>query len=393
MRVLGDLDAKGRRVLVRVDFNVPLAGGKVADDARIRASLPTIEHLRRSGASVVLMSHLGRPKAVDPNFSTAPVAERLSELIGRPVRHVPTLPSDDATLEAVRTLGEGEIALLENVRFEVGETKNDPALAERYARLGEAFVLDAFGAAHRAHASVVGVAAKLPSYAGFLLEKEVTALARLLEGYERPYWVVLGGAKVSDKIGVIKSLLPKVDGLLIGGAMAFTFIRALGGRVGKSLVEEDKIALAGEILDEAERLGKRIVLPEDVVAASEIAPGVKTEVAQAFDIPEGRMGLDLGPQSQQAFSEALAPAKTVFWNGPMGVFEVPPFDAGTLAVARAVSAMQGAYTVVGGGDSVAAVRRLGLENAFTHVSTGGGASLEFLEKGTLPGVEAVGGWR
>ncbi len=392
MRTLNDLDAREKRVLVRVDFNVPLKDGEVADDTRIRASLPTIERLLGENAAVVLMSHLGRPKGVDPKFRLRPVACRLEELLRQPVHYVPFPPGSEKTFEVVQSFGPATVTLLENVRFEPGETKNDPELARRYARLGEAFVLDAFGSAHREHASVVGVARLLPSYAGLLFEKEVRALARLLSGFDRPYAVVLGGAKVSDKIGVLKSLLQRADKLLVGGAMAFTFIRARSGEVGDSLVEEDKLELARELLAEAEVLGKPLLLPEDVVAASEIRPEAPREVVPADRIPKGLKGLDIGPRTRGRFREALQGAKTVFWNGPMGVFEVPPFDEGTLAVARAIAELKDAYTVVGGGDSVAAVNRLGLADAFSHISTGGGASLEFLEKGTLPGIEVLGGW-
>ncbi len=392
MRTLEELDAREKRVLVRVDYNVPLEGGEVADDTRIRASLPTIEHLLHQNATVVLMSHLGRPKGEDPAYRLRPVAFRLEELLRQPVTYVPFPPGSDRTYQVVQGLGPGVVALLENVRFEPGETKNDPELARRYARLGEAFVLDAFGSAHREHASVVGVARLLPSYAGRLMEREVRALARLLSGYRRPYRVVLGGAKVSDKIGVIQSLLEHADGILVGGAMAFTFLKAEGGEVGDSLVEDDKLGLAREVLARARELGKPLLLPTDVMAAEAIREGAVPRVVPAGAVPAGLKGLDIGPETQRRFAEALAGSKTVFWNGPMGVFEVPPFDQGTLAVARAVAGLADAYTVVGGGDSVAAVRRLGLEEAFSHVSTGGGASLEFLEKGTLPGIEALGGW-
>jgi len=390
LRTLADLNAREKRVLVRVDYNVPLKDGRVADATRIRASLPTLERLLGEDAALVLMSHLGRPKGVDPAFSLAPVADALAELLGREVRFVPSLPSSDETAEAVRAARPGDVLLLENVRFEPGEKKNDPELARAYARLGEAFVLDAFGSAHREHASVVGVARELPSYAGLLMEKEVKALGRLLHHPAHPYWVVLGGAKVSDKIGVIESLLPKVDGMAIGGAMAFTFIKAAGGEVGASLVEDDKLELALRLLDRARELDKPLLLPSDVVAAREIREGAETRVVPADAVPEGWMGLDIGPRTREAFASALAGARTVFWNGPMGVFETPPFDAGTLAVAEAIAALD-AYTVVGGGDSVAAVNRLGYADRFSHVSTGGGASLEFLERGTLPGIEVLGG--
>ncbi|GAA6733684.1 phosphoglycerate kinase [Thermus oshimai] len=388
MRTLRDLDPKGKRVLVRVDYNVPIQGGVVQDETRILESLPTLRHLLEGGASLVLLSHLGRPKGPDPKYSLGPVAEALARHLPG-VRFVPHPPGSEEAFRAVEGLKAGEVALLENVRFESGEEKNDPGLAARYARLGEAFVLDAFGSAHRAHASVVGVARLLPSYAGFLLEREVKALSRLLQDPEKPYAVVIGGAKVSDKIGVLESLLPKVDRLLIGGAMAFTFLKALGGEVGKSLVEEDRLGLAKDLLSRAEALGVKVYLPVDVVAAQRIEAGVETQVFPADAIPIPYMGLDIGPKTRALFREALSGVKTAFWNGPMGVFEVPPFDEGTLEVGRALSELQGAFTVVGGGDSVAAVNRLGLKDRFSHVSTGGGASLEFLEKGTLPGIEAL----
>jgi len=390
MRTLDQLEAKGKSVLVRVDYNVPIKDGVVGDDTRVRASLPTIRELLKKGAKLVLMSHLGRPKGVDPSFSLLPVAEVLADLLEMPVKFVTGLPSSEEALADVKSAQPGEVLLLENVRFEPGEKKNDPELAKKYARLGDAFVLDAFGSAHREHASVVGVARILPSYAGRLMEREVKALGKLLHDPQNPYWVVLGGAKVSDKIGVIKSLLPKVDGMLIGGAMAFTFIKAIGGQVGGSLVEDDKLELAAGLLEEARSLGKQLLLPSDVVAAEQISSDAETKIFPAFGIPEGWLGLDIGPESRKIFAEALAPARTVFWNGPMGVFETPPFDAGTLAVAEAIADLD-AYTVVGGGDSVSAVKRLGYADKFSHVSTGGGASLEFLEKGTLPGIEVLGG--
>lgn len=389
MRTLKDLDSRGKRVLVRVDYNVPLKDGQVQDETRILESLPTLRHLLEGGASLVLLSHLGRPKGQDPKYSLAPVAEALKKHIPS-TRFVPHAPGSEEAYRAVQGLVPGEVTLLENVRFEAGEEKNDPELSARYARLGEAFVLDAFGSAHRAHASVVGVARLLPSYAGFLMEKEVRALSRLLESPERPYAVVIGGAKVSDKIGVLEALLPRIDRLLIGGAMAFTFLKAQGGEVGKSLVEEDRLELARSLLARAEELGVEVHLPQDVVAAERIEAGIATQVFPAGAIPQPYMGLDIGPQTRQAFAEALKGVKTAFWNGPMGVFEVPPFDEGTLSVGRALAALEGAFTVVGGGDSVSAVNRLGLKDRFSHVSTGGGASLEFLEKGSLPGVEVLG---
>lgn len=388
MRTLKDLDPRGKRVLVRVDYNVPLKDGQVQDETRILESLPTLRHLLEGGASLVLLSHLGRPKGQDPRYSLASVAEALKKHLPA-ARFVPHTPGSEEAYRAVQGLAPGEVALLENVRFEAGEEKNDPELSARYAKLGEAFVLDAFGSAHRAHASVVGVARLLPPYAGFLMEKEVRALSRLLESPERPYAVVIGGAKVSDKIGVLEALLPRIDRLLIGGAMAFTFLKAQGGEVGKSLVEEDRLELAQSLLDRAKALGVEVHLPQDVVAAERIEQGIATQVLPPGAIPHPYMGLDIGPQTRQAFAEALEGVKTAFWNGPMGVFEVPPFEEGTLSVGRALAALEGAFTVVGGGDSVAAVNRLGLKDRFSHVSTGGGASLEFLEKGSLPGVEVL----
>ncbi len=389
MRTVRELNARNKRVLVRVDYNVPIKNGTVQDDTRIKASLPTLRHLLAQNAALILMSHLGRPKGVDDAYRMAPVAARLEALLQRPVRYVPTLPGADETHQALQDLQGGEVALLENVRFEPGETKNDPELARRYARLGEAFVLDAFGSAHRAHASVTGVARELPGYAGLLVEREVTALKKLLEGAAKPYWVVLGGAKISDKIGVIENLLPRVDGMIIGGAMAFTFIKARGGRVGNSLVEEDKLELARELMRRAEAQGVQLLLPTDSVAATRIEAGAPSRVLPADAIEDGWMGLDIGPDTRQRFAQALQGAATVFWNGPMGVFEVPGFEQGTLAVAQAIAGLEDAYTVVGGGDSVAAANRLGLAARFSHVSTGGGASLEFLERGTLPGLEVL----
>ncbi|AEB11950.1 phosphoglycerate kinase [Marinithermus hydrothermalis] len=389
MRTVRELNAKDKRVLVRVDYNVPIKDGVVQDDTRIQASLPTLRHLLEQGAALILMSHLGRPKGVDDAYRMAPVAARLEALLQRPVRYVPSLPGADETHQALKDLRPGEVALLENVRFEPGETKNDPELARRYARLGDAFVLDAFGSAHRAHASVTGVARELPGYAGLLVEREVKALGKLLEDAPKPYWVVLGGAKISDKIGVIENLLPRVDGMIIGGAMAFTFIKAQGGRVGDSLVEEDKLELARELMRRAEAQGVQLLLPTDSVAATRIEAGAPSRVMPANAIEDGWMGLDIGPDTRQRFAQALQGAATVFWNGPMGVFEVPGFEQGTLAVAQAIAGLESAYTVVGGGDSVAAANRLGLAARFSHVSTGGGASLEFLERGTLPGLEVL----
>lgn len=394
MRTLKDFNAVGKRVLVRVDFNVPIKDGKVRDETRVVAAIPTLKHLLEQGATLVLFSHLGRPKGgFEEASNLAPVAPVLEKHLGRPVTFVggsPELtPASEATLERVKAAPPGSVILLDNVRFEAGEEKNDEALAKRFARLGDAFVLDAFGSAHRAHASVTGVARLLPSYAGFLMEKEVSSIGKVLHNPEKPYWVVLGGAKVSDKIGVIENLLPKVTGMVIGGAMAFTFIKTQGGQVGKSLVEDDKLDLARDLLKRAADLGVKLLLPTDVVAAQKIEAGAPTRVMPADAIEDGWMGLDIGPESAKTFTEALQEAKTVLWNGPMGVFEVDEFAKGTLAVGEAIARLEGAFTVIGGGDSVAAANKLGMADKFSHVSTGGGASLELLELGTLPGIEAL----
>ena len=394
MRTLKDFNAAGKRVLVRVDFNVPIKEGKVEDETRVVAAIPTLKHLLEQGATLVLFSHLGRPKGgFEEASSLAPVALVLEKHLGKPVVFIggsPELtPASDATLERVKAASSGSVILLDNVRFESGEEKNDEALARKFARLGDAFVLDAFGSAHRAHASVTGVARFLPSYAGFLMEKEVESIGKVLHNPEKPYWVVLGGAKVSDKIGVIENLLPRVTGMVIGGAMAFTFIKAQGGQVGKSLVEDDRLDLARELLKKASDLGVKLLLPTDVVAAQKIEAGAPTRIMPAHAIEDGWMGLDIGPESANAFAQALQGAKTVLWNGPMGVFEVDDFAKGTLAIGEAIARLEGAFTVIGGGDSVAAANKLGMADKFSHVSTGGGASLELLELGTLPGIEAL----
>jgi len=394
VRTLKDFNAAGKHVLVRVDFNVPIKEGKVEDETRVVAAIPTLKHLLEQGATLVLFSHLGRPKGgFEEASSLAPVALVLEKHLGKPVVFIggsPELtPASDATLERVKAASSGSVILLDNVRFESGEEKNDEALARKFARLGDAFVLDAFGSAHRAHASVTGVARFLPSYAGFLMEKEVESIGRVLHNPEKPYWVVLGGAKVSDKIGVIENLLPKATGMVIGGAMAFTFIKAQGGQVGKSLVEDDRLDLARELLKKASDLGVKLLLPTDVVAAQKIEAGAPTRIMPAHAIEDGWMGLDIGPESANAFAQALQGAKTVLWNGPMGVFEVDDFAKGTLAIGEAIARLEGAFTVIGGGDSVAAANKLGMADKFSHVSTGGGASLELLELGTLLGIEAL----
>ena len=392
-----DAPVKGRRVLVRVDFNVPLAdhapgreaeevGRHVADDTRIRAALPTIELLRERGAALILMSHLGRPKgAPDPALSMAPVARRLGELLGIEVRLAPRVVEGDVDLTC-RALGPGDVLLLENLRFEPGETKNDPKLAEHLAQLGDVYVNDAFGAAHRAHASTAGVADYLPAYAGLLLEREVSELTRVVESPQRPLVVVLGGAKVSDKVGVIDRFLEVADQILIGGAMCFGFYKAQGIETGNSLVEG--VELAGEALQRAEGSDCELSLPVDLVLGREFSADTERKESDGVEVPEGWMGLDIGPRSAEAYAKAIAGAGTVLWNGPMGAFEMEPFAAGTRTVAEAVAAAPGT-TVVGGGDSVAALNQFGLDDEVDWVSTGGGASLELLEGKKLPGVEAL----
>jgi phosphoglycerate kinase len=383
-----EAEVSGRRVLVRVDFNVPLDGGRVADDTRIRAALPTIELLRERGAAVVLVSHLGRPKGkVDPALSMRPVAERLAELLDTKVHQAPAVIGSDVETMA-GGLGPGEVLLLENVRFEAGETGNEPALAEALAGLADLYVNDAFGAAHRAHASTAGVAGLLPGYAGLLLEREVTELTRVVESPQRPLVVVLGGAKVTDKVGVIDRFLEVADEILIGGAMCFSFFRAQGIATGDSLVEEEGVKLAAEALERAEGADCELRLPVDLVLGERFAADAEPRQSDGVEVPDGWMGLDIGPRSAAAYAEVIAGAGTVLWNGPMGAFELPPFAAGTRAVAEAVAAAPGT-TVIGGGDSVAALQQFGLAEKVDWLSTGGGASLELLEGKKLPGVEAL----
>ncbi len=385
IRSLEKLDPRGKRVLVRVDLNVPLEGGKVSDDTRITAILPTLKKLVSGGGRVVLMSHLGRPKGKPtPEFSLAPVADRLAQLSGAPVRFIPHVTGKEAEA-AVATLKDGAVGLLENLRFDAGEEKNAPALVEALARLGDVFVMDAFGTMHRAHASVVGLTERLPSYAGYLVAKEVGSLGKLLGDVERPYLAILGGSKVSDKVPLIENLEGRVDRFLVGGAMAFCFLKAKGVEVGKSKVETEAVADAGRILD---KLGDRIVLPSDVVVASELSAQAKLKVVKVSAIPADQAGFDIGPDTATRFAKEIRDAGTILWNGPMGCFEVAPFAAGSRAVAEAMAKAQG-FTVVGGGDSAAAVAEFGLAHKMEHVSTGGGASLEFLSGLTLPGVAAL----
>jgi phosphoglycerate kinase len=380
-----DLDLKGQRVFIRVDFNVPLKEGRIGDDTRIRSSLPTIQYALEHGASVVLASHLGRPKGkVDPQMSLRPIADRLAELLGRPVVFAP-----DCIGDAARA-AKGDIVLLENLRFHREEEQNDAAFAKELASLATRYVNDAFGAAHRAHASVEGITHFIPrAAAGLLMEKELRYLGHALEAPERPFAAILGGAKVSDKIGVILNMLGKVDRLIIGGAMAYTFFKSRGVPVGRSLVEDDKLGEAKAIEADARARGVSLLLPTDHVVAEKIEAGAASEVLAVADAAIGdRMGVDIGPASIAAYTAAIADAKTVVWNGPMGVFEIDAFAAGTNAVARAVAAVKGT-TIIGGGDSIAAVKKAGIADRITHISTGGGASLEFLGGQTLPGVAAL----
>jgi phosphoglycerate kinase len=374
VRTLDDLDVAGKRVLVRVDFNVPLDdGGGIADDARIQAALPTLRELREQGARLVLTAHLGRPKGRDEKFSLRPVAERLSELLGEPVELAPDLDR----------VPDVDVVMLENVRFFDGETKNDPELAKRYAALADAYVNDAFGAAHRAHASTEGVAHLLPHAAGRLLEREVSTLRGILDDPRRPLVAVVGGAKVTDKIGVLKAFLDRADSVLIGGAMCFPFFKAAGHAVGDSLCEEEGIEPARDVAGD-----EKLQLPTDLVAGREFRADTEVRKLDDVDVPDGWMGLDVGAGTAERYAAEIAGAGTVFWNGPMGAFELEPFAAGTKAVAEAVAASH-ATTVVGGGDSASALKQFGLADRVDHLSTGGGASLELVEGKALPGVEAL----
>ncbi|GAA1517329.1 phosphoglycerate kinase [Dactylosporangium maewongense] len=393
MKTLDDLlseGVKGRRVLLRADLNVPLDGDKITDDGRIRAVLPTLNALREAGARVTVVSHLGRPKGEpDPKYTLQPVANRLGELLGKPVAFATDTVGESARA-AVAGLGDGDVALLENLRFNKGETSKDEAerggFAAQLAEFADVYVDDAFGAVHRKHASVFDVAALLPRYTGGLVQRELDVLSKLTGDPERPYVVILGGSKVSDKLAVIEALLPKVDKLLIGGGMCFTFLKAQGHEVGKSLLQDEMVATCADLLA---RGGGKIVLPVDVVTADKFAADAKTQVVAADAIPAEELGLDIGPESVTLFAQAVESAKTVFWNGPMGVFELAPFAAGTRGVAEAITKIDG-FSVVGGGDSAAAVRALGIpEDGFSHISTGGGASLEFLEGKALPGITAL----
>ncbi len=390
VRDLAEEEIRGKRALVRVDFNVPLDDkGEITDDTRIRAALPTLELLLDRGARPVILSHLGRPKGKpELRYSLQPVAKRLAELVGRTVNFVESTDSDEA-VQATHALQPGQILVLENTRFLGGEEKNDPRLSRALAELGDFFVNDAFGAAHRAHSSTAGVAEYLrPAVAGLLMQKELDYLGGALNAPKRPFVAILGGSKISGKIDVIEQLLPKVDALLIGGAMACTFYKAMGLETGKSLVEADRVAMAKDLLA---RAGTRLTLPHDAVVAASLEDARSASAVPRNAIPKDKLMFDIGPQSAASYSRAIAAAKTVIWNGPMGVFETPPFDAGTRAIAEAMASAtsKGATTIVGGGDSASAVSEAGLADKMSHVSTGGGASLEFLEGKALPGVEAL----
>ncbi len=385
---VADVDVKGKKILLRCDLNVPIKDGKVTDDKRITASLPTINYLLENGAAVIVCSHLGRPKGeFKPEFSLVPVGEKLAELLGREVKMAKDVVGEDALSKAA-ALKSGEVMLLENIRFDKGEEKNDPEFAKKLASMADIFVSDAFGTCHRAHASTAGVAAYLPAVSGFLLSEEIEKLGIVLASPEKPFAAVLGGSKVSDKLGVIRSLLEKVDVLLIGGGMAYTFIKAQGGSIGKSLCEDDRMDYAREMLALAKERGVKLLLPEDSIAAAEISEDAETKTVPSGKIPEELMGLDIGPKAAKKYAKEIKKAATVVWNGPMGVFEQEKFAAGTRAVAEAMAECAG-VTIIGGGDSAAAAAQFGVEDRITHISTGGGASLEFLEGKELPGVACL----
>ena len=389
-KTIRDVDVDGKRVLCRVDFNVPVADGVVGDTTRIKAALPTINYLVEHNARVILMSHLGRPKGdgPEPELSLAPVAKKLAELSGLNVSFVDDTYGDKAT-EAVNALEPGHVLVLENVRFDKREKKNDPEIAKKLASYGDIFVLDAFGTAHRAQGSVVGPAAYIPAVAGFLLEKEVSTLSGLFAEPKRPFVAILGGSKVSDKIGVIDRLLDSADTVIVGGGMAYTFAKAQGGKIGTSLCEDDWCDRALEMLDKAKKNGVEFLLPVDNVIADAFSEDANTSTAKTGEIPDGWMGLDIGPETEKLFADAIAKAKTVFWNGPCGVFEMDKFAHGTKAIAEAIAANQDCDSVIGGGDSVAAVNKFGLADKMTFISTGGGASMQLVEGKPLPGVEAL----
>lgn len=381
-----DVDVKGKRVFCRVDFNVPMQEGVITDETRIRAALPTIQYLAENGAKVILASHFGRPKGqVVEELRLTPVAKRLGELLGKNV-----IKTDEAygpvVQEAVAGMSEGDVLLLENVRFYAGEEKNDPALAKEFAALADLYVNDAFGAAHRAHASTAGIAEYIPAVSGFLMEKEIEVLGKALSNPDRPFTAIIGGAKVRDKIGVISNLLDKVDNLIVGGGLAYTFIKAQGHEIGKSLLEEDKIDLAKEFMETAKQKGVNFYVPVDIVVADGFSNDANTQEVSVDAIPSDWEGLDIGPKTREIYADVIRNSKLVIWNGPMGVFELDTFAKGTKAVADALAESPNTYSVIGGGDSAAAVEKFGLADKMSHISTGGGASLEFMEGKELPGV-------
>jgi len=385
---LKDEELKGKRVFVRVDFNVPIKNGIITDDRRIREALPTIKYLIEKGAKVILVSHLGRPKGFQDDLRLDPVAKRLSELLGKPVKKLNDCIGEEVERE-VANMNPGDVVLLENIRFYKEEEANDPEFAKKLAKLADLYVNDAFGTAHRAHASTAGVANYIPGVAGLLMKKEIEIMGKALENPDRPFICILGGAKVSDKIGVIQNLVNKVDVLLIGGGMMFTFLKALGYEIGKSIVEEDKLDLAKDLMNLAEEKGVKFILPVDAVVVKEIKEDAPTTIKDVDKFDKDDIGVDIGPKTIELFREEIMKAKTIIWNGPMGIFEIPAFANGTRKVAEAIAENKNCVSIVGGGDTAAAVQLFGLEDKFTHISTGGGASLEFLEGKVLPGVAVL----
>lgn len=388
-KTLKDIDVKGKRVFCRVDFNVPMQDGQITDETRIRAAIPTIQYLMEQGAKVILASHFGRPKGqVVEEMRLTPVGVRLSEILGKEVKKADEAYGDSVKA-IIETMNEGDVLLLENVRFYPGEEKNDPELAKNFAELADVYVNDAFGAAHRAHASTEGIAHNLPAVSGFLMEKELDVLGKALSNPERPFTAIIGGAKVKDKIGVIENLLELVDNLIIGGGLAYTFVKAQGHEVGKSLLEADKLDLANSFIEKAKQKGVNFYMPVDVVVADDFSADANKKVVSIEEIPADWEALDIGPKTREIYSDVIKNSKLVIWNGPMGVFEIDAFAGGTKAVAEALAESEGTYSVIGGGDSAAAVEKFNLADKMSHISTGGGASLEFMEGKALPGVVAL----